>query len=80
MSASILERIEAHQLRIIAGQAEIVDAIGGLVGRVDAHDKRFDAVEKRQERQGRILRSLLWAFPLACVLSAVAGAWFAVRF
>ena len=79
MSASILERIEAHQLRIIAGQAEIVDAIGGLVGRVDAHDERFDAMEGRLGRQERRVLVLLWVFPLACALSALAGAWVALR-
>jgi hypothetical protein len=108
MSASILERIEAHQLRILAGQEVIVGQIGGLVTRVNDHevrigglagrandhearivelecaeggaaDQRLDALEKRQVRQGRRLRVLLWLFPIACMVSALAGAWVALR-
>lgn len=73
MSGSILERIEAHQLRIIEGQGEILAVVGGLVARVDAHDARFDRLERR-------VRLLWFVLPVACALSAVAGAWVALRF
>ena len=95
MSASILERIESHQLRIIAGQDEIVATVRGLVGRVDDHENRIVeleasagttagvgrllAVEQRQARQERRMRLLLWIFPAACVASAAAGAWAALH-
>ena len=94
MSASILERIEAHQLRILKGQDEIVATLGGLVGQVNDHETRLgkledaagsDAsprlaeLERQQVKQGRRLRVLLWLFPVACVVSAFAGAWVALR-
>lgn len=73
MSGSILERIEAHQLKIIEGQGVIVAAVGGLVARVDAHDERFDRLERR-------MRWFWVVLPVACAVSAVAGAWVALRF
>lgn len=94
MSASILERIEAHQLRILAGQEVIVGQLGGIVAKVNDHEarlvelecaeggvanQRLDALEERQVRQGRRLRVLLWLFPIACMVSALAGAWVALR-
>lgn len=106
MITSILERIEAHQLRILAGHEVIVAQLGGLVAKVTDHEarivelecsdhearllelecaeggatnQRLDALEKRQVRQGRHLRVLLWLFPIACMVSALAGAWVALR-
>lgn len=94
MSASILERIESHQIRILAGQDEIVATVRGLVGRVDDHDRRIMdleasagaggglrllAMEQRQARQERRMRLLLWIFPAACVAAAAAGAWAALH-
>lgn len=73
MSQSILERIEAHQLHIIDGQAVIIATMGTLRAEVDEHDDRIGRLEKR-------VRWLWWMMPVACAVSAVAGAWFAVRF
>lgn len=79
MSASILERIEAHQIQILKGQGEIAATIGGLVARLNEHDARLGDLEDRQALHGRRFRLLLWLFPVACAISALAGAWVALR-
>lgn len=79
MSASILERIEAHQLRILNGQEAIAAQLGGLVGQVSDHEVRLGKLEDAAGKQGRRLRLLLWLFPVACVVSAFVGAWAALR-